>query len=108
MCPNCNVALKVTLNQGKVAVLQCEKCAFITFPNRKVLDEIFAWVSVDPVTNFEGIITMNLGPLGCIPAVTSEYNLIKKFKEIIERQTKIQTASNTHVVRFKRDGIILL
>jgi hypothetical protein len=36
----------------------CSECGFNISPNQKTIEELYAWVSVDSVTGFEGLIAV--------------------------------------------------
>lgn len=53
-------------------------------PDRKIA-EIYAWITVDPKTNLEGICAVSLPEVGELQAVSSNGTLMKSLRPLVEQ-----------------------
>lgn len=101
-CPNCNIALRPSSDSK--AMLQCPMCPFNLNPNERVLENMYAWVSVDK-NGFEGIIAA-LTPAGHVMTlVSSDLEMISKFKSLAH-QAVANVGLKAHIAKFKRTGTV--
>lgn len=89
-CPNCSNELKTeTRMVGETQRIYdvCSSCGFEAGKNYLKVEEIWAWVSVDPQDQNEGIITVN-SPMGPMPMVGADKERMKSLRELAEQAAK--------------------
>lgn len=104
ICPNCTTELVVRPND----LLVCLYCPFTYTPNTKMVDEIFAWLSVDPKTRLEGIMTLideKAGKQTLIPLINSNIDSLTNLESLVKRARK-NSGMKAVLVRFTRNNLI--
>jgi hypothetical protein len=99
-CPNCDVPLMEVSTMS-----MCGTCNFMHYPNTRVIENIYAWVSVDKDTGFEGIIAMESGRGLAMPMVTSNKELMLRM-EAVANNAVTPLGLAARLVEYKRVGII--
>lgn len=109
-CPNCSGELKfeTRMIEGDQRILQvCAACGFKAAKNRLKVDELWAWVSVDPEDQNEGIIAFE-SPMGPMPMVGADRERMMSMKKFAE-QTAQKSGIEVKLLRFtKRNEIEIL
>ncbi len=100
-CPNCDTDL-IQINEKK---LQCPTCVYNVMPNEKVLKDLYGWASVDQ-NGYEGIIAVRREPDNlAMTMVSSNKESILAFEDIA-RKAAASAGLKTHLIHFKRVGVI--
>jgi hypothetical protein len=85
---------------------ECSQCGFNYYPNQKIIEKIYVWMSVDRVTNCEGMIAIPSGPLGTtMIAASSDLELCLKLEPLIRRAVKPMSMTSK-LIEFRRARVI--
>ena len=74
-CPN--DGLDLSLNENGMNA--CDLCGFTMPENTKVIDTLYAWVSVDP-NGLEGLLAVDVGNGVKVTTVASDLRIIEQFR----------------------------
>lgn len=89
-CPNCAKALKLETkivgDRQQIAEV-CQLCGFVAPKNYLKVDEIWAWVSVDPADKNEGVISFN-SQVGPMPMVGADKDRMMSMRPLAEQIAK--------------------
>ncbi len=95
-CPNCQVRLGTQCIRDKTGrefmTAICDVCGFEAPQNHLVIQEMYAYVSVDPEDQNEGVIAMAT-PAGPLPLVGADIGRMQSLRKIAEEcasRSKIQ------------------
>lgn len=109
-CPNCSGELKLETRmiEDEQRTLQiCDACGFKAAKNHLKVDELWAWVSVDPTDQNEGVIAFN-SPVGPMPMVGADRERMMSMRKFAE-QTVQKSGIEVKLLRFtKRSEIEVL
>ncbi len=95
-CPNCRKKLTLEctefMNGEAHMLMACDACGFSAPKNHLVIQELYAYVSVDPEDQNEGIIAMATpsGPLPLVGADIDRMKSLRKVAEDVAERSKIQ------------------
>ena len=103
MCPNCNIPLKTIVRSGSL-ITECCECDYKNYPNDLRIEEMYAYVSVDPSDGNEGIITVSLAgqPYPMVGADKERMMSMREHAIGIAKKTKIKV----RLKRFKTMRVI--
>jgi hypothetical protein len=83
-CPNCSTDLRLE-NQLTKVIQRCDNCGFMTMKNDLIIDCFYAYLTVDPTDNNEGLAATST-PSGIImPLVTADKNVLNTFDRVAQR-----------------------
>lgn len=85
-CPNCKIDLEMKEINGQIFE-KCPKCVFSHVKNHLRIEKMFAYVSVDPEDDNEGVIAMKT-PNGITPMVGADMARVNFFAPYAEQAAK--------------------
>jgi hypothetical protein len=99
-CPNCLIELK----EHPQDRMECSECGFNLYKNKKIIESVYIWLSVDSVTGYEGMIGIP-SHSGTMLAASSDLNFVLKLEPLVRRAARI-VKMDIKLVEFKRGDII--
>lgn len=84
-CPNCGIALTLTSPHPTKTLQLCAKCGFTAPKNYLVIEKLYAFVSVDPVDQNEGVIAYRAPSGIMMPMVGGDWERVESMRGIAER-----------------------
>lgn len=84
---------------------QCVECGFNLTPNQKIMTQLYAWLSVDTVNGYEGVMGIMMPNGVLMAAVSSNIESVKEMKPEIVRACKGLNMTSK-LVKFSRSEII--
>jgi hypothetical protein len=100
-CPNCLIYLRV---EG--ALRQCSECGFNYIPSRRMMDDIYAWLSVDPSTGMEGFIASQMSNGVAMVLLHSQEEVAMRLRPMAEAACRVN-GFGVRLARYRRDGDVL-
>lgn len=100
ICPNCD---DISLIKISKEYFECPQCHFNYSPNVKKIEKVYMWLSVDPVTDLEGMIAIPMNGMP-MPAIHSDLEIILKLKEKVVSACK-SMGMHTRLVEFTRTEV---
>jgi len=97
-CPNCQIPLSIVCSDLKKVTQECPKCEFSTAKNYLKIDQIYAFVSVDPEDQNEGIIAMNMNGTA-MPLIAADKARLKSMRPIAQ-ETAIRSKTRVMCLKF--------
>lgn len=90
-CPQCDIPLKTFCNDNKL-LGKCVVCGFVQPKNYMTIDSIYAFVSVDPTDNNEGVIAFQSekGPMPMIAADPDRLSSLRPIASMMASRSGIK------------------
>ncbi len=101
-CPNDGSTLRKDAAGG---VFQCPLCPFNVAPNTKILETMYAWVSVD-AEGREGFMAVDLGSGVPMPMIHSERAMVERLRGNAKRAVKGMPGYRARLIKFSHREIL--